>query len=593
MSPRQNLAAFLAGIIHRLGRFILLSLLTDIFPSVSAQQQLPKQLFSDPIENEQQYLAALHAADSLTFSGEFESEFQLLLDPQQTRSYDSLHTLIERKSYLEWYWKACDPNPLLAANDRLMDHLRRRRYARQHFPNARPPYFDDRGKYYLKYGNPSTRYRDPGGMRRISFFNPITYPQVQRLYPLKQGPEEFYVAIENETWAYENIAHDFVVHFKRHGQMFREIRSLTEVLASPLRKNLAWQWGDLVKQRAGVSPVLARASQEIERFEMTLLHASAAHRRGELQLPNNHLMAIATQSEYEAGNAILAMPSSAHEPITAVKRLHFEENITQFRAPGGKTRVEIVMLAPLEKNLVTRFDSAANDAMALDFAWMLRDMNLDSLAAQHRRVDFFLRLAAIENLPNAVGYFSLVSPPQEAELTLQVHDLTTGNLGFSRRPFVIREFSNTDLQLSDIQFFVAIKNENQRHVLPVCNKQSLMLSPYPHAEIRRALPLYCYFEIYNLPAAGITESYEISYEIISEASEPGFFKKFSRWLSGAPKSGVSLSREQAATDDSTQELLALDLGNLATGSYRFKISVRDAKNEAIRASAVREIVIED
>lgn len=593
MSLQQNLAFVIAATIHPLNRLALLILFTSLLTPASAQQQLSGQKFSNDIENEQQYLTALHAADSLTFSGEFECEFRLLLDPQQTRSYDSLQTLFERKSYIIWYWKACDPNPLLVTNDRLTDHLRRRRYARLNFPHTRPPYFDDRGKYFIKYGKPSARYCDPGGMRRISFFNPVTYPHVQGLYPFKQAPEEFYMAAENETWAYENIGRDFVVHFKRHGQVFREIHSLTEVLTSRLHKNLAWSWGDLVKQRAGVSPVMARASQEVERFEMSLLHASAAHRRGELQLPNDHLMAIAAQNEHEASEANLVMPPSAHEPIKAINRLQFKENIAQFRASHGKTRVEITVLAPLEKNLANRVASTANDVIDLDFAWMLRDMNLDSLAAQHRHVEFPLQLAAIENLPNAVGYFSLVSPPQEVELSLQVQDLAAGNLGFSRQPFVVRDFNNTALLLSDMQFYLEVKNEKQRRVLPELNKQNLALAPYPYAEVRKSLPLYCYFEIYNLHAAGLTENYEITYEIISEAGQSGLLKKISRWLSGTQKPAISLSHEQAATDDSAQELFAVDLSNLSNGGYRFKISIRNAKNNAIVASVERAIVIED
>jgi len=552
----------------------------------------------DSIKTVRQYFAALHATDSAAFKNEFEYEILLLLNPPQKRAYDSLRTLAARKAYIELYWKALNPNPLLPENDRLVDHLRRRSYVRANFSSPKPPYFDDRGKYHIKYGKPAFRYQDPGGIRRVSFFSPANYPQVQRLYPYKQAPEEFYMAAANETWSYENVTRDFVVHFIKEGVGFREITDLTDVLTSRQRRNLSWQWGDLIKQRAAVSPVLGRAAQRIEQFETTLIHAAAPQRRGELlmgdlQSPNEKIMEIAASNERETGKAKIAAPANAHETIKAVNRLTFSNAIAQFRGPNGFTRVDLIFYSPLKKNFVEQLDTLATDTVSAGFAWMLRNQNLDSLASYRTKREFPLKFAAMENFPNAVGCLSFVAAPQEAELSLQVQNRQDGRLGYSRKIFTIRDFTGNGLMLSDVQFYAEVQNENQNAVLPTFEKQNFMLAPYPHLKVRQSLPLFCYFEIYNLRAAGIKEAYEVTYKVISDLSQESLFKKFSRWLSGGKEAAISLSHQQAVVDDSAQELIAIDLGNLGSGTHRLEITVADANNAAIKTSVEREIIIEE
>jgi GWxTD domain-containing protein len=566
--------------------------------SQSAPSSTPRNNSWDSIQTERQYFAALRAADSTAFQKEFEAEFLLILNKTLRQSYDSLTTIAERKAFIEYYWKASNPAPLLPVNLRLVEHLRRREFARQNFPAPQPPYFDDRGKYYVKYGMPINRFEDPGGLRRVSFFSSSNYRAIQSQYSYKGGPEQHYVVSANESWSYPNLARDFVVHFMKDGPAFREIESLTEVLASHQRKNLAWQWSDLVKQRAAVSPFLGQTAQQIEQFESAVLSAAANPQRpgllrAEVQSVNERLMEVARRYENAATLARNDLPPTTNEPVKATNRLAFQESIAQFRGPAGHTRVDITFLAPLKKNFVDRLDSLSLDTIAVEFAWMLRDENLDSLAAKRWQNAFPAAWAAEENLPNAVGRLSFLAPPQQVELALQVQSRRLDKLGYTKRALAIRDFSGPQLMLSDLQFYTEVRNENQSLILPTLEKQNFLLAPYPHLKIRKRLPLFCYFEIYNLRAAGITESYEITYKVIADNRQESLLKKFSRWLTGGKETAVSLSQTQPVVDDASQELIALDLGNLSSGAHRLEITVADAKDANLKASVAREIVVED
>ncbi|MDZ7363007.1 MAG: GWxTD domain-containing protein [candidate division KSB1 bacterium] len=552
----------------------------------------------DSIQTERQYFAALRTADSTTFQKEFESEFLLILNPTLRQSYDSLTTLAERKAFVEYYWKASNPAPLLSFNLRLREHLRRREFARQNFPAPEPPYFDDRGKYYLKYGRPVQRFEDPGGLRRVEFFSAAAYRAIQSQYSFKGGPEQNYSVTANESWAYPNVSRDFVVHFMKDGPAYREIESLTELLASHQQKNLPWQWSDLIKQRAAISPFLGQVAQQIERFESAVLASSANPNRpgllrAEVQSVTERLSEVSRGAEQMASQARRSLPATAYEPMTANNRLVFQESIAQFRGPHGHTRVEITLLAPLKKNFVDQLDSLSHDTIAVEFAWMLRDENLDSLAARRWQNVFPAKSAALENLPNAVGRSSFLALPQQIELALQVQSRRFDKLGYAKRALNIRDFSGPQLLLSDLQFYTEVRNEAQSLILPTLEKQNLLLAPYPYLKIRKRLLLFCYFEIYNLRAAGITESYEITYKIVSNNNQESLLKKISRLLTGGKEAAISISQTQPVVDDASPELIALDLGNLGSGAHRLEITVADAKNANRKANVTREIVVED
>jgi len=550
------------------------------------------------IQTERQYFAALRVADSKAFQDEFEAEFLLVLNKTLRQSYDSLTTIAQRKAFVEYYWKASNPAPLLSINLRLTEYLRRREFARQNFPAPAPPYFDDRGKYYLKYGQPVNRFEDPGGLRRVGFFSSANYRAIQSQYSYKGGPEEHYTATANESWAYPNIARDFVVHFVKAGPTFREVESLTEILTSHQKKNLAWQWSDLIKQRAAISPFLGQTAQQIEKLESTVIALSNNPNRPgllrvEAQSVSERLLEVTRGNDTAASKVRRDLPVNSYEPANADNRLVFQEHLSQFRGANGHTRVEITFLAPLKKNFVDELDTLKTDTIDVEFAWMLRDDNLDSLAARRWSNFFPAKWAAAEKLPNAVGRLAFLSPPQQAELALQIQSRRLDKLGYAKRALTIRDFSGRQLMLSDLQFYTEVRTEQQSHVLPTVEKQNLLLAPYPYLKIHKSAPLFCYFEIYNLRASGIAESYEIAYKVISDNRQESLLKKFSRWLTGGKETAVSLSQTQPVVDDASQELIALDLGSLSSGAHRLEITVTDAKDAKIKASVAREIVVEE
>ena len=544
-------------------RLPLLSLMSacllPIWPS--GIRACPAASSVDSLLTEQAYFAALHKADSAAFQREFEAEILILFSAPEKQMYASLATLAARKAFIVRYWKAANPNPLLPENDWLRDFLSRREHARKNFPAPAPPFVDDRGKYYLKYGKPSRRYEDFGSLE----------------------------ALPNETWSYENVARNFLVHFKREGKTYREIQNLVEILSGKKRFDPDTEAKVLIavaRQRASVSPVFGRVFSKWLDLNTAQLHAqvfptSRTALAIEWQQPHAILFAAAQQARAEVAHARSVAPASAHDAITAVSALAFQADLAQFRGSAGDTRLEIALRAPLKKNLAKSFSREANEILRLEYRGLISDDKFNALDETHTQAELAVSLHATHDFPNAVGRLVLRAPPQAGDLTLQIKDEREGRLGFARQEITLRDFSGETLLLSDLQLLFEVTEEHAQ-ILPATMKQERRVAPYPFDKIRKARPALCYFEIYNLRGP----HYELTYEITATKEPEG--EHVSPSKKNAPT--ISVTAARAATSATAEELLALDLSRLKNGAYSLEVRVTQAED---RACTRRQMMLED
>ena len=142
--------------IHSKMVILFLALLLIIFYTRS--HPYAQELYFDSLNIENDYLELLSSVDSVTFVHEFEYPILVLLDEYQTEYYKSLQSVDARKEYIRLYWNRENPNPLDAENRWLKSFIERQDYTKKYFSYNHPPFFDDRGRYYLKYGEPKSQY---------------------------------------------------------------------------------------------------------------------------------------------------------------------------------------------------------------------------------------------------------------------------------------------------------------------------------------------------------------------------------------------------------------------------------------------------
>lgn len=75
------------------------------------------------------------------------------------KMYQSLEGLEAKDKFLKSFWKRLDPTPETVVNERLIEHIRRMRYADNNFSGSHKQegYDTDKGRVYVKYGPPTDR----------------------------------------------------------------------------------------------------------------------------------------------------------------------------------------------------------------------------------------------------------------------------------------------------------------------------------------------------------------------------------------------------------------------------------------------------
>ncbi len=575
---------------------IFLLLCSIHFLLICSSGSFAQQKNSSAINSEQQYFDSLFAADEHSFQRNFEFPFLLLLDEDQKKSFLLIDSLSGRKSFIASYWKKNNPDPILSENDWLLDFIDRCDYVKENFDCSEPPFFDDRGKYYLKYGKPSDRYRDGGGRKTVLLFtDKSVYQYIAQLYSGFR-PSQYYWVYPNESWVYRNIAQDFIIHFVRESTVFREVNSLTKALSTGIDKNVAWYWNDMIQPRAYLTPTLTRVANELLHYEHELSFSAYTGRSsasGSSLLPHKRIFNQKTLFEAEVTRYRRNPPLTIHYPIKAVNTLNFINDIAQFRGRGDSTRIEILFLVPFKNNILHRQSFADLDTIRIEFQTLMRDSSYNPLAQTREILSYPEKLINLESYENAISDLSFFATPKRGDLTMQIKEMDDGRIGYEKTPITIRDFVSHDLMISDIQFFREATPADATHFMPIHEKNNVKVIPYPYIAIRKTLHVFCYFEIYNIKTAGIDTEFELALKVLSEKQQKGIFKKFFQWLTGSKQVFISIVQPRSVTDDNIKELIVIDFSKLNRGDYRLEITITDPRNKSITTTAQKQIVISD
>ncbi len=556
-------------------RFVLLIFCLLVVPS----HILSSDKF-DFIKTEKQYFRLFDAADDSTFRHEFELEFLLLLTDEQKAAYQKLKTLNEKKVFIRHYWDEQNPNPLLPQNDRLLDHLKRRLFARKHFPLTEPPYFDDRGKYYIKYGNPKFRFRDIGGQRSME--------------SLVTVPFKYYTVIPNESWSYVNITPDYVVHFMEKSGVYVEIASLRNVIMDSKRRGrVVWYWFDLLKRRFWMSSRIAETVTDIEAIETDIMLSNGGRRAtvGRIGDPivrvSDQMFRDLKQAQHEENLIALNAPTVIYSPVNAFNNLDFTYDIAQFKGMEGKTHLEVMLKSPV-KQLIDNIDLPN---VVVNFSCLVSNANLDSLAISQISKKIPVQLSAYQPYLKTGSFLTYDITPQDIEIAFQIQNMTNNEIGFGQKNITIKDFSADTLMISDVEYLTQLNDTRINEVLPVVEKEGLKFFGYPFEKIHKSTPLFCYFEIYNLKRAVFGNEFEISYKVVKDRSKGGLLRKVSKAITNEKEASIEITEKRKIIANDSNEIIQLDLNKLEKGPYWLVITVRDPDNPSKSVSTIKELFV--
>ena len=470
-------------------------------------------------------------------------EIKDIATPQEKKEYERL-PLDKKGLFFKRFWKRRDPTPLTEENERFTEHFRRVQFARQVFHSIIPPYYDDRGRIYVKYGQPDARY-------------------VSTMSGMKVR--------DNESWSYEkSIRRGLVFDFVETGGGFRLVQDLTQAAISGV----------------GYGERLAMAARLYEDRATTL---GGSYNRFSLGFKENDLvdftnMKIAAEAE---------APVEVFHYDYHADPLPFQVRIAQFRGQNGRTRVELyhsVIARDLEFTpyLNSRLLSSVVTTAAVF------DTLYDEIDRKSSRINLIARSKEEVNKISNLDQMNFLLKPAEYHIVIQKENPEGNKLGIRKYRIRVRPFSSDSLEISDLELAYRVKQATRKDQF---YKDGLRILPYTFRQHDRTTPIILYYEIYNLSrdANGKTK-YEISYKATSILRKENALKKFFHAIGGifgAGKAGTVESSYQREGDQATEkQYISLDVHKMPPGIIELAVSVKDLHTGQSAASKTRLEIIQ-
>ena len=451
----------------------------------------------------------------------------------------------KKSSVFARFWKSRDPDPSTPANERLMEHFRRTRYARTHYHFTAPPYYDDRGQIYIKYGEPDARYNSTSGT-----------------VPVK----------DNESWSYEHIEEGLVFDFVADGAYFRRVADLTEAALSgySYEQRLMMAYS-LYQERNHLSKTYSRLSVGFSQDRLNDFHA--------------------TRNE-----AITKYPGEVYVPKNARKyTFPFITKWAQFRGEENQTRVEFYTSFPGQALKINPIDN--NAVRSVEFYIEIDDTNYSTILMDNKRLGYQIEAPAQLSDNQFIFQNNYSFQPGTYNAAFVIKDVETSNKGVQRKELKVRNFSSDSLQISSLQLAEEIFPQSESSNLTF-SKNGLTINPYTFTRVMRKKPISLYFEIYNLSlnADGNT-NFEVSYTVETIKADRNFWQKtiggIGRIFTGGKKKAITTTTQRLGESRDAFEYITFDLKNLDRGLTNLRVQINDRISGEQVESEIEMILIDN
>lgn len=464
------------------------------------------------------------------------------------------------------WWRSQDPLPATYKNERIIEHLGRVALAEGHYVHEDRIGFDDRGKIFVRLGEPSRKER-------------IKIESLNRSLSAKAA-----MIPENEYWVYDNLgryAHYLFVYRGGRFQISRPLDLLPESLKSRRKVLNTLAVHEVYDQLAWLNPEYTplflkadKVLQEIrsiaskEQISITIYADFENERRG---MHGTLLPIITDDFFFEAEHHDIHLSKQRARAVPLVnsgiknKNLPVITRLARFLDKDGTTRTEIYWAVSSDdksSSLRTQVGRhILNDRHAINLTVVQKTESYQAHTSTQRHIirdstneDLVLPVyTAVVHGDTAIYHLALqwdqymeIERPDAIPYTY----IRTGTYqADSLQPL------NNDpasLEMSDIVPLLAPSQEGD---VSVREKEGFRIPPYLSTTIKPNHTLGLYFEVYNLMFS--TEDLThvtIQYEIMRPGKKGGFAKILGR----GEKEVVSVETDHIGHSRSLEEYILLD-----------------------------------
>ena len=452
-----------------------------------------------------------------------------VLTPREQADFEALDDE-GRRHYRDRYWEKRDPDPRTDENERLLEHYVRVAYSRIEFGPKKWPW-DDRGMFYVRYGEPDLR---------IGWGRPYAEELVED--PIFAGRRRDF---EEELGLPRNAVGDA-----------EEVRAWAE--RSPER----WVYIDRGIDLRFSDPVMGG------RFSVVGDRARMLVDRMEEKMPT-----ISVEEE-------------------RIARINPLESVVTFRGSDGKTAIEYAFALLPEEFGVFRSPTGVYAELDIGVRLYTPDWKpVVGASETDRRVETVPQIR-VRGIPLFVDATRLEADPGSYVLTIMLLDPGTGARATVEEAIEVPDYSGTELMVSDILPAAGIREvgpgRSGRFI-----RGELEVLPLPGASLPADQALFVYYEIYNLTKDEIgATDYQVRYAVYEVVEETGLTQRLFRGIRNLFRRGDALAGLSSTVDvtgirPDVPSHIELDMRLAPPGSYELQLVVTDRLTGATSSSALR------
>ncbi|MBW7996215.1 MAG: GWxTD domain-containing protein [Candidatus Glassbacteria bacterium] len=385
--------------------------------------------------------------------------------------------------FLISFWGRKDPTPTTVRNERLVEHYRRLRYVRKEYYSALRPGYDERGRVYIKHGEPDQKTSLSGN----------------------------WAIRDNISWLYsKNRSNPLMYHFVSRVNYYRMAYSLEEALIPDIESEMSMggrNVEELFRSRAEIHPKYDQLANEVHNFQGgsfeyarrtylqdlfhdELLLTERGFTEGEVTETYEH------EFEEEPMN-FYYFPVSLKGPDTlSALGVYFGLPTDQIKVPDPFGTVEV----PVELEVVL-YDS-----------WW-QEVQRTTVSKTYRVPNFIpSRDAMIPDL------LSMQIAPGYYHMAARLKQTRTNLMQIYKSNFYVDSYRSEDsLSLSDLILATSVVEDNQPSKF---NLRGHRITPLPSSSFKSDMPVYVYYELYNLvPDSTGTKHIKVDYLVSSSSRD--------------------------------------------------------------------------
>lgn len=508
----------------------------------------------------------------------YELAFMCLLTDNETESYKRQKTVPEKLKFRKNYFITRDLTPFDKTENIKEEFEKRFNYVFEAFKARTQEGFDDRGKIYLKYGEPDVRHQ-------------VSDIEIDPTPELNLNKQENKIKISSKTRQRINI--EEMIENTKFSHDFKGLNAATESWSYvSLDIYLSFDFlaldGANYKQIPDLSVAISRRGTGVlnERIWIKRLYSyyeKHLHLGGiypaiyqniwkilnQVGSPGWTIFADLAEIDFKRYDTQKSIPTF-FPTVNNEKYLNFNFRTADFKHGRKGSRNELYYGLNLKRLKFKKAGDEYNSSIKLSYKLLdenLKEVKTDSI--------FFTLSSQTEDAKGiAFNQLNYVTEPGEYTLILQMRNPEGNRLGILTEKINIDDYSTKKLNLSGIQFSFDIKGAGRKNRFI---KNGLDIKPFPFYEVSSAKPIYLYYEIYNLQknSAGKT-NYEIEYDIQITEYKKSFLEKALK-LGDDKKESISMSGKESGNQSNIFKYTSVDLSSLKPGKYNLKVSIKDLK----------------